>query len=496
MNADLHPILSCEEAKQFEEDLFGRDEDRAWDAMVCAGAGVAGAIEDDFAELGGLPAKGRLLVLVGKGHNGGDALLAAAELAQRRPGLRIEVWFVPGERALRPLARRALETFAQGLGGRERRVDASTVAASYDLVIDGVFGFQYRPPLDARSVAALAVVNALDVRLRASVDLPSGWDDPGAFRADFTYATGSVKAPLLGLTNAGRLRLVDLGFPTAAAFPQSRAWVAGPGVLAPLGRLRAAASDKRSFGHLFVLGGSGRYPGAVLMSVLAALQSGVGLVTAFVPASLAPAFAARAPETMWVGWPETPEGGLAMEGMHLWRERAARASALLVGPGAGAEAETLALLQDIVRSSGVPVVIDADALQPELVRDLPVASVLTPHAGEFARIAGGRDLRAFSAGRNGVTVLKGPLTRIDDGREVVHSFAGGPVLARGGSGDLLAGLIGGLLAQTPADPKGTAIRGVVWHGRAADRLARTRGAVAVRTTELLDHFAPVINRLQ
>ena len=70
------------------------------------------------------------------------------------------------------------------------------------------------------------------------------------------------------------------------------------------------------------------------MSVLAALQSGVGLVTAFVPASLAPAFAARAPETMWVGWPETPEGGLAMEGMHLWRERAARASALLVGPGA------------------------------------------------------------------------------------------------------------------------------------------------------------------
>jgi NAD(P)H-hydrate epimerase len=199
---------------------------------------------------------------------------------------------------------------------------------------------------------------------------------------------------------------------------------------------------------------------------------------------------------MWVGWPETPEGGLAMEGMHLWRERAARASALLVGPGAGAEAETLALLQDIVRSSGVPVVIDADALQPELVRDLPVASVLTPHAGEFARIAGGRDLRAFSAGRNGVTVLKGPLTRIDDGREVVHSFAGGPVLARGGSGDLLAGLIGGLLAQTPADPKGTAIRGVVWHGRAADRLARTRGAVAVRTTELLDHFAPVINRLQ
>ena len=96
MNADLHPIISCEEAKQFEEDLFGRDEDRAWDAMVCAGAGVAGAIEDDFAELGGLPAKGRLLVLVGKGHNGGDALLAAAELAQRRPGLRIEVWFVPG----------------------------------------------------------------------------------------------------------------------------------------------------------------------------------------------------------------------------------------------------------------------------------------------------------------------------------------------------------------------------------------------------------------
>lgn len=496
MSSAFHPVLSCAEAKQFEADLFGGEEERAWLAMVRAGQGVAASIEDDFGELGGLPDHARVLVLMGKGHNGGDALLAAAALAARRPGLTVDAWSVLGQRSLRPLAQRAARAFADALRGRERWVDASTVAPTYDLVIDGVFGFQYRPPLDARVLSALAMVNALAIRLRAAVDLPSGWDEPGAFRADFTYATGSVKAPLLGLAQAGRPRLVDLGFPTRAAFPQCRVWVAGPGVLAPLGRLRPAGSDKRSFGHLVVFGGSTRYPGAVLMSVLAALQSGVGLVTAFVPASLAPAFAARAPEAMWVGWPETPEGGLAMEGLHLWRERAGRASALLIGPGAGREAETLALLGDVVRSAAVPAVIDADALQPELVRDLPVASILTPHAGEFARIAGRQDLRTFSAGRSGVTVLKGPLTQIDDGQEVVLSFAGGPVLARGGSGDLLAGLIGGLLAQTPADPKGAAIRGVVWHGRAADQLARSRGAVAVRTTDLLDHLSTVINRLQ
>lgn len=488
MDCPLHPILSCDEARQFEATHLGGDEAREWQAMRAAGTGLSSALEQDLAEIGGMPEAARLLVLAGKGHNGGDALLAAAELARRYPSLTVDVWLVYGEKAMRPLALRALRHLTATAGERERRADAARAGPRYDVVIDGVFGFQFRAPLDARAVRVLAKANALEVRLRAAVDLPSGLDERDAFRADITYATGIVKTPLLGLPNAGRLRFLDLGFPTAASFPKARDWVASSAVLASLNRLRPAASDKRTYGHLFIVGGSGRYPGAVLMSVLAALHSGVGLVTAFVPASLAPAFAARVPEAMWIGWPETPEGGLAMEGTHLFREKAERATALLIGPGLGRELETLTMARDLIQTSAVPVVIDADALQPDIVRALKVPAILTPHAGEFTRIAGTQDVLAFSAERRVVTVLKGPVTRVADGHTVVHSFFGGPVLARGGSGDLLAGLVAGLAAQASDDLRLAAIQGVVWHGQAADRLARARGAVAVRVTEVLEHL--------
>jgi NAD(P)H-hydrate epimerase len=116
--------------------------------------------------------------------------------------------------------------------------------------------------------------------------------------------------------------------------------------------------------------------------------------------------------------------------------------------------------------------------------------IVTPHTGEFARIAGQRDLATFAAETGIVTVLKGPVTKVayraETGVEIYHSFFGGPVLARGGSGDVLAGAIGGLLAQQPEQPLAAAARGLVWHGRAADLLARRRGQVAARTTELID----------
>jgi NAD(P)H-hydrate epimerase len=233
------------------------------------------------------------------------------------------------------------------------------------------------------------------------------------------------------------------------------------------------------------------------MSVLAALRSGVGLVTAFVPESLAHAFAARAPEAMWVGWPETPDGGLALEGLHLLRERLPRASALAIGPGMAREPETLALVTEIVKTVKQPVLLDADALQPEIVRAAKTALVLTPHAGEFARLAGPKakgvpDLRAFARRHRCTVVLKGPITRVSNGAEVYHSFFGGPVLARGGSGDVLAGLTGGLLAQSPQDPLLAAARGAVWHGIAADFLARAHGQTAVQTTQLLDYLDEAI----
>ncbi len=539
-----HPVLTCAEAKDFEATYFAGDEAREWTAMQRAGCAVAEAVLRDFQEIGGFPPAGRVLVLVGKGHNAGDALIAASRIAALHPQARIEVRFVFGERTLRPLAQRAWRDLApvasvvgrllagapqtgereqarglpagvdRALGrsrfhSREREQARGLPAGSpgsvatsasewdslaYDLVLDGVFGYPFRPPLAPAVAALLAAVNALPIRLRAAVDLPSGLGEPDAFRADFTYATGLVKTPVLHLPNAGRLRYLDLGFfasaeespkPLSNLLGYSMAWVLAPEVLDPLRALRPSQSDKRTFGHLFIVGGSRHYPGAVLMSVLAALRSGVGLVTAFVPETLAPAFAARLPEAMWVGWPETPEGGLALEGSHLLRGKISRATALLIGPGLGREPETLALAKDIVAQAAVPLVIDADALQPDIVSLGNAPRILTPHAGELARIE-----RAIPAAA--VTIRKGPITCIHAGRTTYHSFFGGPVLARGGSGDLLAGLTAGLLAQTPSDPLGAAARGTVWLGAAADALARSHGQVAVTTTQVLDFLADVL----
>jgi ADP-dependent NAD(P)H-hydrate dehydratase / NAD(P)H-hydrate epimerase len=524
------PILTCAEARAQEARLFAGGEEPEWTAMQRAGAAVGRAVLEDFREIGGFPARGRILVLVGKGHNGGDALLAAAAMLARCPGASADVVFALGERSLRPLAARAWRDLIGGTGfpTRVQRISPGQEipATTYDVCLDGVFGFPFRPPMDAGVATLLCVVNAHPaIRLRAAVDLPSGVGETSAdepFRADFTYATGSVKSPLLAEDHraaAGRLRYLDLGF-----FGHAVAGVDDPGykapdrvlksaILAPLAALRAPQSDKRTFGHLFVIGGSRRYPGTVLMNVRAALRSGVGLVTAFVPDSLTAAFAARAPEAIWVGWPETPEGSLALAGLPLLRARLDRATALAIGSGLGSESEALALVGEILKLPGGPVVLDADALQPGIVAAAPRgAAVCLPHAGEFQRLARGREgtadtLRALARETGATIVLKGPVTRIASGAglppapaesgpkprsPVYHSFFGGPVLARGGSGDLLAGLVGGLLAQAPRDPLAAACRGVVWHGLAADLLARNRGQTAVQVTQLLDELPAVL----
>jgi NAD(P)H-hydrate epimerase len=526
MNFDwADPILTCADARALEARLFGGHEEREWAAMERAGAGVAAAVQEDFKEIGGFPAAGRILVLLGKGHNAGDAMLAAAVILEKYPAASADVIFVFGERTLRPFAarawRRLLEAAPQRVRVRSIALSASldSVGASergsYDLCLDGIFGFQFHPPIDAAAAAVLRAVNGHPaIRLRAAVDLPSGLGEQScdtAFRADFTYATGSVKTPLLEKRShetAGRLRYVDLGiFDPAHGGPlagdpsaSSRAsapptdLVLKPSVLAPLARLRAPLSDKRTYGHLFVIGGSRSYPGAVLMSVRAALRSGAGLVTAFVPETLVPAFAAGAPEAIWVGWPETLEGGLALDGLHLIRERLPRATALVMGCGLGLEPETHTLAGEIVRLAEVPFVLDADALQPSILAVARGKRVIClPHAGEFKRLAGGREagvaeLRVVAHETGAIIVLKGPVTRISDGARVLHSFFGGPVLARGGSGDLLAGLTGGLLAQAPADPVAAACRGAAWHGLAAGLLARDRGQAAVQVTQLLDYL--------
>ncbi|MDB4474328.1 NAD(P)H-hydrate dehydratase [Opitutaceae bacterium] len=483
------PILDCAAAAAFEQERFGGDETKEWPAMRAAGEALATAILADLRVAGVNPTQsGRVLVLVGKGHNGGDAMLAAVRFLAET-NWSIEVGFVYGQNRLRPLAGaawRKLQPASGARGDRVRAVRIEAIAESYLAVVDGVFGFQFRPPLTGQALAWLAAANSVDAKLKCAVDLASGLNEPGAFRADAIYATGIFKEPLIESAGVSRLRYLDLDFFPERAEGHVR--VLTPRALDPLRKLRAADTDKRYYGQLAVIGGSRSFPGAVAMAVAAALHSGVGNVTAFVPESIAASFAARWPEAMWMGCPETEEGGIAMESGLTIRRHLSRATTLLIGPGLGRKPETLALVADLIRESSIPLVLDADALQAELVELGDVPRIVTPHQGEFERISS----RLPTDEESTVTVLKGPVTKISAEGQTYYGIHGGPMLARGGSGDMLAGLIGGRLAANPADLAVAAAQGVVWHGMAAQRVAERRGETAVRTTEILGELNAVL----
>ena len=529
-----HPILSCAESLIWEKNLLGDDVNRQWEAMTLAGRALGRAILKDYRECQSILKKPHILVLAGKGHNTGDAIIAADEIFRMHPDAKVTLILTSEEASLKPLVKRALGDLKKIMGVQLRLENFETGVDSiapdlnirlenlagkqgFDLCIDGILGMQFHPPIREDVARLLRTVNAFErIGLRAAVDLPSGIGDEvdrsHCFRADFTYATGVAKSPLFFEGNApvvGRIRYLDIGFFDRES-PGAATSILLPSILDKLRQWRPSISDKRSFGHLFVLGGSRAMPGALLMSVKAALKSGVGLVTAFAPESVAAPFAAAAPEAMWVPWPETPSGGLALEGKHLLLERINRANALLMGPGMGLEDETQLLLKEFVGELPLRLVLDADALQPKTidrVEQRPAEAepvVITPHWGEFIRLTrwdasveSSTALRDFCKNKNLITVLKGRITRIgkDDGvSPLMHSIFGGPVLARGGSGDLLCGLIAGLLSQPHGDVFEAACRGVTWHGMAADALARERGSVSITITEFLDFLPKVLRQ--
>ena len=517
-----HPILTCQEATQLEKSILV-DESAEWAAMQKAGVGIAKAGCLDYQELQPLPQGLNVLALIGKGHNGADALIACGQLLADFPRARVTLIFAVDPTSLKPLAERAYQQLKGRVSahqvqpeGDEASIQALLGSASggrtYDICIDGLLGMSFQPPVRAPMRALIEAVNHYDdICLRAAVDLPSGRGDVSdelSFQADFTYATGVAKRVLFdGVAECGRVRTIDLGFfaTPAGAEVDASEMVLNDCVLNPLRKLRPAAVDKRTFGHLFIVGGSAYMPGALLMAVKAAVRSGVGLVTAFAPASVAATLAAQVPEAIWVPWPETANGTLNPRAMPLLLDRIDQATAVLVGPGMGKDRNTEMVAQDIVKLVPLPVIVDADALR---IRVLELALkrksemgpvILTPHMGEFMRIAkldqpdySNETLKAFCQSYRVMTVLKAAHTRLCDGENVWYNVCGGPVLSRGGSGDLLAGLIGGMISQDHAGAQTSAARGIVLHGLAAQRLARTQGQVAVHTTLLLEHLPRVL----
>ncbi|HAY99203.1 MAG TPA: NAD(P)H-hydrate dehydratase [Opitutae bacterium] len=525
MNAfnHTHPVLTCESAKALEASVLA-EEAAEWAAMKRAGQGIARLLVEDYTELRPVPAHVRILALIGKGNNGGDALITCGQLLAEFPRARVDLILTSSIEELRPLAARALQQLEGRVHSHQvtSQSDVSSITqllnevsngSPFHLCIDGLLGMSFSPPIRPPMAALIEAVNAFEaIDLRASVDLPSGkgdaCDEAICFHADFSYATGIAKKPLFaGIADCGRIRYVDLGFFQA---PQAgdlaiKESILLDSVLDPIRRLRPAGVDKREFGHLFIVGGSAFMPGALLMAVQAAVRSGVGLVTAFAPASVAASLAAQVPEAMWIPWPETANGTLNPRAMPLLLDRVGMASAVLVGPGMGKDRHTELVTQQIVQQVECPILLDADALRTRVAEVVSKRRphfgriVLTPHMGEFMRVAKLAEanysieaLLDFSASYRVITVLKGPNTRICDGESVIYNTQGGPVLSRGGSGDILSGLIGGMIAQNNVCVATAVARGVMLHGMAAQRLARSQGQVAVHTTQLLDYLPDVM----
>lgn len=513
-----HPILTCQASREWEANVLGNDAEAAWAAMGRAGAAIAAQVMADYGEMRPLPANARLLVLCGTGNNGGDALIAARHILEALPEAKACVILTFGDAALKPLCARAL-AWLQGIGERVRVSDWGRSTAVYlsdkcfHICLDGVVGMQFQAPLrdPAPDMFEFLDAQGVQIELRAAVDLPSGVGDAGCvpgFTADFTYATGIAKAPLFtpGVRDrVGRIRYLDIGFFDDKR-PAGAEEVLLPANLRPLARLRNPWTDKRSYGHVFILGGSRAMPGAVAMAALAAVRAGAGLVTAMVPQVISNRLAPLVPEAMWLPLPCNNDGFLASDDcIKIIRRNADRATAMVMGPGMDADRETRGLLARLVREYSIPLVLDASALQHEVAvaaagRPQGTAPVVfTPHLGEFARLLGETsvdyDRKAFMEfceRFRGVTLLKGPVTRVSNGERVLCSLPGGPVLARGGSGDLLAGMIGALVARPGADVMEAVCRAVTWHGLAAEALARAQGQQAVRTTDLLDHLSTTL----
>ncbi|MEV0218626.1 NAD(P)H-hydrate dehydratase [Streptomyces sp. NPDC050704] len=432
----MRTAYSVETVRAAERELMARLPDGTLMQRAAAGLAVA------CAELLGRVYGSRVVLLVGSGDNGGDALYAGARLARRGAGV-TAVLLAPERTHAGGLAAlsRAGGTVVRGAAAAEDPIRRA------DLVMDGIVGIGGKGGLrpDAAPLAELARASRAVV---VAVDLPSGIEaDTGevrgaAVRAELTVTFGTHKPGLLidpAREYAGSVRLVDIGL--GAELPDEPELEALQHAdVAALLPVPGAESDKYRRGVVGIAAGSARYPGAAVLAVAGALRGGAGAVRYVGPAG--DAVIARFPETL-----------VSDQGPR----QAGRVQAWVVGPGAGEDADSVAA----VLKADVPVLVDADGLRladREVVRARRAPTLLTPHAGEAAALLGvsreeveGARLTSVRelAGRYGATVLlKGSTTLVADsaGGAVRVNSTGTSWLATAGSGDVLSGLTGSLLA--------------------------------------------------
>jgi ADP-dependent NAD(P)H-hydrate dehydratase / NAD(P)H-hydrate epimerase len=468
-------VYSVAQVRSAEEALMARLPDGALMARAANGLAV------ECATLLGRVYGAEIALLVGAGNNGGDALYAGALLARR--GAAVRALLLDPERA-HPGGLAAL----RAAGGRVVAADPA-VLDEVDLVVDGIVGIGGRGGLRGRAVELAATAcntPTVAVDVPSGVDADTGSADGDTVRADVTVTFGALKAGLLvgeGARRAGELHLVDIGL--GETLPVSSTFVLEAADVAGLLPVPGPADDKYTRGVTGLVAGSAAYPGAGVLATGAAVCGGAGMVR--YAGTAADAIRARYPEVV------VHEDGRPSE---------LRVQAWVVGPGIGTDAAARTVLEDVL-STDVPVIVDADGItllgeSPELLHGRAAPTVLTPHDREFARIAEGPSADRIGSARGaaqalGATILlKGDATVVaaPDGRAWINR-TGTPWLGTAGSGDVLSGLIGSLLAAGLEPPLAAAV-GAYVHG-VAGQLAAADGPPT--SADVLRALRPALRRI-
>ena len=462
-----------------------------------------------------LPPGGKAAVFCGTGNNGGDGIGAAAILMEK--GIPVRVFLIGREEKLTPDSIEMLRKL-QALGGKLESFCASGGIEDYikrcDVIIDAMFGIGLNSELRGEAKTAAEMINSARVCV-ISADIPSGVHaDTGeilgtAVNADVTVTFSLAKNGHFiepGCVSSGEVRVCDIGIPAdiIASADSSVFAVMHEDIHLPR---RNPLSHKGDYGRCLIVSGSVGYTGAPALCARAASKMGAGLVYLGVPEPIYNISAVKLNEEMPFPLPADEHGRFAAGAADELISRAAEYDAILVGPGLGRSPEITELVTSIISAVRVPVVLDADGLNA-IAGNIGVLDkagcplILTPHPGEFARLTGGAPLRDrlgaardFAQAHNCVLVLKGhrTITAMPDGTAFINT-TGGPAMAKGGSGDVLAGMITALAGQK-FPLKDAVTTAVYLHGLAGDLCAAEYGEYSVTASNIIDMLPKAVKRL-
>jgi ADP-dependent NAD(P)H-hydrate dehydratase / NAD(P)H-hydrate epimerase len=502
-------ITSAEEMRTIDRVTSERFGVASLSLMEQAGSAVANFAMERW------PKAERIVVVCGKGNNGGDGFVAARKLAEAEK--RVRVILLAARHEVTGDAAQMLGRLEVPVKSGASAMELAAVLQQADLIIDAILGTGFRPPVSGVYADAILAIRTAAAPVLA-VDIPSGadadalapaGDDALVCRADAVVTfTAPRPAHIFGQLTRGPLRVAPIGSPDAAIQSQLALDLITARDITPLLAARVLDGHKGLYGHVLVVGGSTGKTGAAGMAGLSALRAGAGLVTVATPKSSLPLVASVAPELMTEPLAETDAGSIAAEA-NLQAALAAK-TVIALGPGISRDPNTLEFVRSLVRDCKLPLVLDADGLNAfenrasELDGSLRPL-VLTPHPGEMSRLLNVSTqivqqnrvqiARDFARQRRCVLVLKGHRTLVAsaDGHVWVNP-TGNPGMATGGSGDILTGIVAGTIAQHPSDVTLAVAAAAYLHGLAGD-LARDRmGERSLIATDILAHLPAAFRR--